>query len=256
MIVSICITLQLENLSSRWFSHLVHLYKELHRAYHNINHIYELISLVERFADQEVVSTNRSTITMAIFFHDAVYDIGVPHGDNETRSAALWLDFSNEMCHLLRKFIDDDDESPAARRGKEREESGEELLEGTGSIFGRLLTKRIQDWILCTVNHAGVPHDDAGGKFFSSIDLCILGKRREGYKKYASFIRSEYRSVPEDVYREKRSAILRELLSREVIYEIPCLHAIFESVARDNIQWEVDMLLDDKQPLIEDAYWR
>jgi predicted metal-dependent HD superfamily phosphohydrolase len=223
--------MQLQHVSSKWFSRLYDLYRESHRAYHNINHIYELMKLLDRFP---LVVTNAHAVRMAIFFHDAIYDIGGPHGDNERRSADLWQTFSNEVRTLL--------------------------LEGIGvihrdSIFHEDTSRAIHRWIMATVGHDGLEEGDTDGKYFSSIDLCVLGKKRRGYELYAAYIRREYSSIPEHLYREKRAEVLEGFLRRDRIYDTEALHTAFELQARDNLQWEVSVLRDTSKPLVEDPYW-
>jgi predicted metal-dependent HD superfamily phosphohydrolase len=62
------------------FFHLAELYRQKHRAYHNLSHVYALLSLGESFKVGDAVR-------FAVWFHDAVYD--TRRGDNEEKSAEL-----------------------------------------------------------------------------------------------------------------------------------------------------------------------
>jgi predicted metal-dependent HD superfamily phosphohydrolase len=59
-------------------------YAQPHRAYHNADHLDELIVLA-----REHTPDLDETEQLALLFHDAVYVPGAPRGDNERKSAAL-----------------------------------------------------------------------------------------------------------------------------------------------------------------------
>jgi predicted metal-dependent HD superfamily phosphohydrolase len=65
----------------RVFKLLVTAYTQPERYYHNLNHIYHVITILDRFSDLE----NSSAVYFAAWFHDFVYD---PQAvDNERQSA-------------------------------------------------------------------------------------------------------------------------------------------------------------------------
>ena len=75
-----------------YFHQLVAMYSELHRHYHNQNHIANCLAEFDRvksFVD------NPPAVELAIWFHDAVYDPRA--GDNEERSAELAKDWLKEF---------------------------------------------------------------------------------------------------------------------------------------------------------------
>ena len=65
------------------FEDMYHRYSERHRAYHNHQHIVELLQLIEDHTD----SAHRNIHVMAAFFHDIVYVPG--NNDNEWQSSLL-----------------------------------------------------------------------------------------------------------------------------------------------------------------------
>jgi predicted metal-dependent HD superfamily phosphohydrolase len=139
---------------------------------------------------------------MAFWFHDAVYDVLA--NDNEERSAD-WAE--------------------------------EELL--VAGVFHER-TLRVKTLILAT-RHSSPP-ESPDQQFFVDIDLAILGAPVERFNEYESQIREEYRWVPDPLYREKRSDILRQFLARTPIYHTPALRDALESRARENLSAAINRL--------------
>lgn len=73
-----------EEYKAEIFALLVTLYGELHRAYHNLNHVKALLKLTAEFREQ---LADWKTVAFAVWFHDAIYN--PQSGDNEERSAEL-----------------------------------------------------------------------------------------------------------------------------------------------------------------------
>lgn len=65
-------------------------YSEPHRAYHNLTHLDECLSLLD-WARESLPSRNKSLIELALWYHDVVYQIR--RSDNEARSAAQAVAF-------------------------------------------------------------------------------------------------------------------------------------------------------------------
>lgn len=80
----------------------VNRYNELHRCYHNIDHLIEMINLIDaEVSDQEV----KNTLFIAALFHDAVYNPRA--NDNEEKSAELALALINNKkeADLIAKLV-------------------------------------------------------------------------------------------------------------------------------------------------------
>jgi len=73
---------------------LVARYHEVHRAYHNLEHIEECLA---HLASSRALAHEPDVIELAIWFHDAVYDPRA--GDNEERSAEMACEFCRTV-HL------------------------------------------------------------------------------------------------------------------------------------------------------------
>lgn len=68
----------------RIFQLLINAYTEVDRYYHNLNHIYQVLTTIERFGDK---IQNPTAVSLAAWFHDCVYDPQA--SDNEFQSAKL-----------------------------------------------------------------------------------------------------------------------------------------------------------------------
>jgi predicted metal-dependent HD superfamily phosphohydrolase len=72
--------------SARLFSSIVSRHREPHRRYHGLRHVTLVVRHARELAEIEPVA-DLAAVTMAAFFHDAVYD---PHrDDNEAASSRL-----------------------------------------------------------------------------------------------------------------------------------------------------------------------
>lgn len=67
-----------EQLLSRW--------REPHRKYHDLNHLRTVLTALDEFRSAGA-SFDHEAVTLAAWFHDAIYDVGAP--DNEEQSAVL-----------------------------------------------------------------------------------------------------------------------------------------------------------------------
>lgn len=142
-------------------------------------------------------------VRLAVWFHDAIYE---PRSKtNEAESSALAVGILAELN------------------------------------FPKAQIEKVEKMILATEKH-DASELDKDGKMFLDLDLGILASRKEVYKRYSKAVRQEYSFVPENLYREKRSEVLRAFLQRENIYETGELRALLEDRARKNIANEIKEL--------------
>lgn len=174
------------------FHALLAAYGEPHRKYHTLQHLRECLT---RFDDAAVDALRAAEVEIALWFHDAVYDVN--RSDNEVRSAD-WA------------------------RGA--------LLEAGASHDG---AERVHALIMVTT-HSGVPAS-ADERLLVDIDLAIFGSDSARFAEYEQQIRAEYGHVPEALFKEKRRSILRSFIDRERIYGTPRLYADLERPARANL---------------------
>ncbi|NNC53525.1 MAG: hypothetical protein HKO08_10865, partial [Erythrobacter sp.] len=152
---------------------------EPQRHYHDWTHIAALLGHLER-AKERVA--DREAVLHAILFHDAIYDPQAK--DNERRSA--------------------------------------ELLVETGPPISPSSLDLARTMILATEGHY-LPEslgarETSDTAHFLDMDLAILGATKERFDVYEKQIRQEYAHVPEDRYRDGRSAVLRSFAGRKRLY--------------------------------------
>lgn len=167
-------------------------YAESHRRYHTLQHLQECLALFDRL---QSVADHPHEVEMALWFHDAIYDLKA--SDNEERSAA-W--------------------------------AKEELLRG--QVEPRW-ADQIHDLILVTKHTASPVTQDE--QVLIDIDLSILGASAARFAEYEQQIRDEYSYVPGVLFRMKRRSILKSFLGREAIYSTSTLHQELEGRARANL---------------------
>jgi predicted metal-dependent HD superfamily phosphohydrolase len=178
---------------------LIRAYRQPHRHYHTLDHIAALLMLLQRHTD---AGSDQEALTLAILFHDVVYD--PRRQDNEQASASL-----------------------AAKRL-------------TGLNFPEGLIATAVRFILAT-QHAREPPpgEDRDLDLLLDLDLSILAAPREAYRTYALAVRREYAHVPDALYRPGRRRVLGGFLARGRIYRTERLRALWEASARANLAAEI-----------------
>lgn len=143
-------------------------------------------------------------IEAALWYHDVVYDARAK--DNEVQSAR-WASADLTSASV-----------PAER------------------------VTRIAALILAT-QHTGEP-TSPDAELLVDIDLSILGRDEASFAEYDRAIRAEYAWVPEEQYRQGRSAVLQKFLARPAIYSTPFFHERYEAAARRNLTAAIAQLGD------------
>jgi len=162
------------------------------RRYHTREHLGECLALFDR---HRALAGQPDEVEMALWFHDAVYDLRAR--DNEERSAD-W-----------------------ARRE----------LRQAGVAPERVA--RVAALILATRHAAPPAGDDAA--LTVDIDLAILGAERRRFEAYEAQVRAEYRWVPGPLFRRTRREVLAAFLARAPLYRTPALREAFEERAQENL---------------------
>ncbi|CAN5566785.1 metal-dependent hydrolase [soil metagenome] len=171
---------------------LIARYAEAHRKYHTLQHLHECIAMLARCPGQQ---EHAGEVEMALWFHDAIYDIGVP--GNEERSAQ-WA----------------------------RHE-----LQSAGAAPG--VAERVYAMVMAT-RHDVAPQT-ADEHLLVDVDLSILGAAPARFDEYELQVRDEYSVVPNDVFRSRRKAILLAFLERPALYGTAFFHGLLETLARENL---------------------
>ncbi|MEU0965168.1 hypothetical protein ABZ357_06890 [Streptomyces sp. NPDC005917] len=168
-----------------------------------------LTAVLDRIDVLEEYADDPDLVRLAAWFHDAVY---LPdRSENEERSARL------------------------AERALP--EAG--LSEAGTSEIARL--------VRLTVTHDPAP-GDRNGEVLCDADLAILAAPPSAYAAYAAEVREEYHFVPNDAFRDGRSAILRQLLGLPRLFRTPHGRAEWEPTARYNLAAELEMLSTAQDP--------
>ena len=175
---------------------------EPQRHYHDWSHVEALLrhkdSVAARLHDPDAV-------TLAILFHDAVYDPRA--SDNERQSAALLLEYAPPVAP-----------------------STLQLAHGM---------------VLATDGHRmpDVSGADAGDTaHFLDMDLAILGAHEARFDIYESQIRREYAHVPDHAFRTGRLAVLQGFAARVQLYFSAWGRDRFEARARANLARSIAQL--------------
>jgi predicted metal-dependent HD superfamily phosphohydrolase len=176
-------------------------YSEPGRHYHDGRHVLACLDAFDNFPGNV---RDNDALELALWFHDAIYDVRATGGKNEADSANLYL---HEFGLLARGLFDDE---------------------------------KVRRLIMAT-RHSDEP-DGGDEALIQDIDLGTLGAAPARYDLYAGEIRQEYEHVEEDAYREGRSAVLRGFLGRKRIYHTRHFRKLLEKQARENMLRELESL--------------
>ncbi len=182
---------------------IVYRYCEPHRAYHNLNHIAYIFSLLSSYLPQV---KNPAVMGFAILYHDIVYD--TYRKDNEKESAEM------AAIHLTELMVK------------------KEIIEQV-KVF--IMATKLHE---VPTEHS-LSNDLA---LFLDLDMAILGEDFETYKMYSSRIRKEYAQYSDELYRAGRKEALEKFLSSENIFITEEFRIVIEDAARKNIRREIGQL--------------
>lgn len=165
------------------------------RGYHDVQHLAEVLARIDELGEGD-----DRELSLAAWFHDAVYD---SLGDHEERSARL-----AEAALTQPEPVPGVDAAEVARL------------------------------VRLTATHAPQP-GDARGAVLCDADLAILAAPRERYDEYVAGVRRDYQWLPEAEFRAGRLAVLEQLLGRPRLFHTELGHATWEPRARANLSREM-----------------
>jgi len=165
------------------------------RGYHDLRHLAEVLDRIEELSTAGE-AFDREEVTLAAWFHDAVYD---GHDGAEGRSAQ-WAE---------------------------------------RTLAGRPEAAEVARLVRLTESHRPAG-DDANGCVLSDADLAILAAPARRYGEYVADVRQEYAHVPDDLFRQGRAAILRDLLAKAALFHTAHARKHWEPAARANVEAELD----------------
>ncbi|MCX7423762.1 MAG: N-methyl-D-aspartate receptor NMDAR2C subunit [Planctomycetia bacterium] len=182
------------------------LFDELVRRYEEPHRAYHTLQhLRECFTLLDVTRETADRpheVELALWFHDAIYD--THRSDNEEQSADL------AERSMLAGRVD-----PAS-------------------------VQRVKSLIMATKHEQPCRSRDEA--VLTDIDLAILGSGQKRFAEYERQIRVEYSWVPDQQFRDGRTAILRRFLERDPIFNTVPFRERFEVRAKENLAASIRML--------------
>ncbi|MGC3000022.1 hypothetical protein ACPF8X_17040 [Streptomyces sp. G35A] len=162
-----------------------------------------LTAVLDHVDELEAYADDPDVVRLAAWFHDAVY---LPdRSENEERSARL----------------------------------AERALTEAG--VPRAKAAAVARLVRLTLTHDPAD-DDRDGQVLCDADLAVLASPPSAYAAYTAAVREEYHFVPNDAFREGRSAVLRQLLALPRLFRTPYGTGHWEATARYNLRGELEML--------------
>ncbi|MCF7928725.1 MAG: hypothetical protein K9L68_07225 [Spirochaetales bacterium] len=201
---------------SKWektFKTLHSYYTQPHRHYHNLDHIAGSLRLFDEISGKAAAPF---CVEAAIWFHDSIYQPGNPR--NEEKSSAL------------------------AERSLEKMGFPFEITEPIGVLIRLTSHVLLPKQIRTIQNLCEYPPDLEDALYLLDLDLGILGAEPPEYERYTEKIRKEYTEISRHSFVAGRKKLLKNLLTRERIYNTPWFFERFEAQARRNIQNELGIL--------------
>jgi predicted metal-dependent HD superfamily phosphohydrolase len=208
-----------QKVMQEWNGRVEALFSQPHRHYHTLQHIQHLLDLRDQLAAQ---IQDHVAVTLAIFFHDLVYEVGpqVAPTHNERASA-----------HEFIRFCADAGEAMALDAAPRQA-----WLDSRAKVLV---------WIMATADHtaADLGRADGDGQLFLDMDLAVLGESPGVYDRYAQNIQREYSWLAPPDYRKGRAAVLGKMLqSGEALYKTQCMRERFGEPSVHNLQREIARL--------------
>ncbi|MFK5635010.1 hypothetical protein [Ornithinimicrobium sp. LYQ103] len=194
----------------RWVqegSLLLRAWGQPHRRYHTVEHLHEVLAALDELAAAGAVREDDALIARVVaWFHDVHHDArATAPGSNEHRSATMARD------HLHQLGVADD------------------------------VVDAVEAGVLMTADH-DVSRSGSSTALVAAVhdaDLWILSAPRDRYAAYRRQVREEYAHLPEGLFRDGRSAILRGFAGRERLYVTGHAHAAWTGGARANVAAEI-----------------
>lgn len=177
-------------------------YADPHRGYHDTRHLTDVLQRIDELLDADDLGVDRTTVRLAAWFHDGVYD-GRPGAEERS---AQWA---------------------------------EQSLPAVGVSPDRVA--EVARLVRMTERHRPAEDDPAGG-VLCDADLGILAADPERYDEYTSAVRREYAQVPDVAFAEGRSAILRDLVAKDTLFHTTYAREHWEARARANVAAELKRL--------------
>jgi len=208
----LCVQLNVEAQDAqKWWPLIQEHHGEPHRRYHTLTHIAEMFGHVDEHIDK---ITDTAAVSLAIFFHDIIYNPKAGSPQNEQDSAVLFEQFGQQSL-------------PAGHP--------------PGLEKGNLISK-VRRWIVQTASHKVSESDDNDCKLFMDFDMAVLGRSWEQYELYSQQIRAEYSHIPDIMFWKGRSAFLASTSQGDAIFATAIFRDTRLRQAQENMKREAALL--------------
>lgn len=182
---------------------IIKTYNKPERGYHGIKHISDMLRSFNKYTSESKEST-------------------LIKNPDEFRFAILMHDYVNGET---------DDVEQSACKAKD-------FLHRISPFYD---TSYVEKLIMAT-DYSKTQKLDFEQKLMQDIDIEILGKPFEEYKKYSENIRQQYIDYPDKVFNPARIDILKRFADKNNIYNTQYYKDRYEVQARQNIEQEIKML--------------
>ncbi len=195
------------------YKNLTVCYQEPHRHYHTLTHLKSCFYHLDAYASSELCELDKSSlleVELALWFHDVIYQ---PRSlTNEKDSAAKLSDFLNYNAS--------------------QETQSLRLIELVLVTQHPSIAQNKQQGILLDIDLS----------ILLDIDLSILGADSACYDEFELAIKQEYKWVPDELYKEKRSCLLNSLLRHKHVFQSEYFTVHLEHQAQCNIKRTINKL--------------
>lgn len=204
------------------YNDVIKRYSEKGRHYHNIDHIYKMCSLLEKYK-KKIKGMEYEWIFFAIVYHDIIYK--PKNNNNEAASSVYFKKIVLKYFDISKSMLGD---------------NVEELV--NNAYFTNYVSKAIM-----ATTHKGLFMDGINPSIalMLDFDLSVLSSTKEEYEEYSKNIRKEYKMFSDILYYPNRAVVLQSFLNKPRIY----LSKEFKSrekKARKNIENEIKKLTSKK----------
>jgi predicted metal-dependent HD superfamily phosphohydrolase len=174
------------------YKFLINAYDQNQRVYHTRQHIEDCLTLFDRIQPR---LENPDALELAIWYHDAIYEIGAR--DNERQSADLFLRHARD-------------------------------------VFDQDLCGIVEKHVMATLHRGDLmPHIDSG--YMVDIDLASFGKPWDMFINDAEKVRMEMPHIPDHLFYPSQFAFQNTLLDRRQFFQSDYFFERYEETARYNL---------------------
>ena len=175
-------------------------YCEPHRRYHTPAHIEHCLHQFDLAAH---LLDDRDAVEMALWFHDVIWEPGAAEGENEGRSADLFIEL-------------------------------------VGHSVAEAFSQKVYDLIMITVHRE--PPADNDAKFVVDIDLSSFGLPWEEMLRDSELVRGEYPDVLDQEFFPKQRRFFEKLIAHPYFCHTDFFRKRYEQSARENIDRLVERM--------------